>query len=457
MEVVFKVPSDFDLPKFYEIAPEDAISLALRLGALAVETMYNSIADEVRQECNSEVVAKLEKKHMKREEDLEREKRVIEETLKHAQAKLMLDDQLKTTLRQQVQDETRNFYRELLDEKDKQIHQLREQLHTEMRSLNDRFSTMKDSVSRQLGSQEKGKVGEVSMEELIKKAFGGVKGFDLQSVGKEAQRGDHLMIYNTLNVLWEIKNYSRMVNKDEVEKLHRDMRSNPDIRLAFMVSLQSGIVGHNKSGDIDLEVLEDGRFIVYLCNLYRHEDVVLYLQTMRPILELLESQKDAKVQNESETLSKLRYKAKIVHHLLLNHKTTLLGIHNALVNQKKKTDQMNAELLASIKQAESECTNSIRELLSESTEEGSAEPGLNPEIYTKIVPLDLTDKEKKLVDWLQKYCEEDSDAEIESKVFLEKIKGVFKSDKELREAREILQESVWPKQGKKIRGFRLKD
>lgn len=456
MEVVFKVPSDFDVPKFYEIAPEDAISLALRLGALAVETMYNTIADEVRQECNSEVVAKLEKKHLRREEEIEREKRVVEETLKHAQAKLMLDDQLKQSLRQQVQEETRNFYRELLDEKDKQIHQLRDQLHTDMRSLNERFITMKESVTRQYGSQEKGKQGESSMEDIIKKSFGSAQGFDLQTVAKEAQRGDHLMIYNSLKVLWEVKNYTRMVNKDEVEKLHRDMRSNPDIRLAFMVSLQTGIVGHNKAGDIDLEVLEDGRFIIYICHLFKHDDVVLYLQTMRPFLEMLESHKETKSHDESEEISKLRYKAKIVHHLLLTHKTTLLGIHNALVNQKKKTDQMNAELLASIKQAESECTNSMRELLSDSVEENSMEAGLNPELYTKVILLDLNEKEKKLVNWLQKNCEEDSDAEIESKVFLEKIKGVFKSEKELREAREILQESVWPKQGKKIRGFRLK-
>lgn len=457
MEITFKVPSHFEVPKFYEIAPEDAISLALRLGAQAVEIMYNSIAEEVRQECNSEVVEKVERKHLKREEELIREKQVIEETLKHAQAKLMLDDQLKISLRQQVQEETRNFYRELLDEKDKQITQLREHLNMDIRSLSERFTTMKESVSRQLGSQEKGKVGEVAMEELIKKAFGSSKGFDLQPVAKEAQRGDHLMIYNSLKVLWEIKNYTRMVNKDEVEKLHRDMRSNPDVRLAFMVSLQAGIVGHNKAGDIDLEILEDGRMILYLSNFYKHDDIVLYMQTLRPLLDLLESQAETKSHDESETVSKLRYKAKIVHHLLLTHKTTLLNIHNALVNQKKKTDQMNAELLATIKQAESECMNSMRELLSESTEENSVEPELNPEIYTKIVPADLSEKERKLVDWLQKNCLEDPESEIDSKTFQEKMKSLFKSEKDLSDAREILQQSVWKKGGKKVRGFRFRD
>jgi hypothetical protein len=80
---------------------------------------------------------------------------------------------------------------------------------------------------------------------------------------------------------------------------------------------------------------------------------------------------------------------------------------------------------------------------------------LNSELYTKQNLLDCTEKEKKLVLWFQQHCVENSKAELETKELQEKLKEAGFKEKELTEARKILQETVWPKGGKKIKGFKF--
>ena len=447
--VSFSVPGTFVFPYFYRQATPEQTAHALQLGAKVYEFMYESIVEETRRECNTEIVEDLENKFAK-------EKKILEERLEALKGRLRDDDQLQQSMRDQMKQQMEDMYKHLLTEKDRQIHRLEEQVGQEMRGLQDKFQSMKDSVSRQLGSQEKGKAGEVAMEELIKKSFGAAEGFDLQSTGKEAQRGDHIMTYKSLKAMWEIKNYTRMVNKDEVEKLHRDMRSNPDVGIAFMVSLYAGIVGHNKAGDIDVEVLEDGRMIFYLTNFYKREDPLLYLQALRPFLDLVETKPTQGGLLESEEISKLESKMKVVHYLLMTHQKTLHSLYNSLIQQKKKTDQMNTELLALIRQAEMECTNSIKELLHETEHEGEdTEATLNPELFTKTALVDLTSTQKKFVQWFKDNCTEQAGSEIESKKFQDAYKSVFKTEKEIKEIRELFQETVWPKGGKKIRGICL--
>ena len=449
-EISIQVPLKFQLPSFYEEQTPERIALALRLGAQAVENLFNSISQQIREENNSQIVDQLEKKHIKRQEQLERE-------LEHLRGKFSLDESLKKDMRREVMDEAKSIYREVLEEKDRRIHHLQEQLTSDVKSLHDKFQTVRDGLNRQLGSQEKGKAGEVSMEDLIKKAYGTSQNFDILSVGREAQMGDHIMLYKSMKIMWEIKNYTRNVTKEEVEKLHRDMRSNPDIHLAIMVALQASIVGHGKAGDIDLEILEDGRMILYVNHLYRRDDPVLYLQTLRPILEIQESRKEAKPQQSSEEAETLKFKVKLVHQILLNHQKTLTSLHNGIVQQRKKTDQMNSELLALIRKAESDCKDTIHELLTnEERLEESPTDSMNPELFSKTSFFELNPNQKKFVTWLQENCVEDVEGEIETKKFLEALKPTLKTEKELKEAREVLQESVWPKGGKKLRGFRLK-
>jgi hypothetical protein len=458
-EIVLRVPLQFVLPDFYEKANQEKTSLALRMGALAVQTLFSSIAEEVREECNSDLVTQLEKKHLKKQEVLEKDKRLLEETMNHLQARLGTDEQLKGDWQRQIREESRSLYKELLAEKDKQITQLaqfRDQLTGEMRTLQEKMQQVTAAAARQLGSQEKGKAGEVSMEEIIKKAYGSASDFELTMKGREAQSGDYHMEYNKSRFLWEVKNYTRMVNKDEVEKLHRDMRANPDAKLGIMVSLHSGVTGHTKSGDIDLEYLEDGRSILYLSNLYKREDPVFYLQTLRPYFDSMEQKKEVKESLDSEEIVKLKSRANVVQHLLRSHTQTLQGLHNSIVQQKRRSDTVYAEQIAFIQQANGECKNTLKNLVSDDMAESPLETSLNPTIYKIQNLVEMSEPQQKFVKWIQENCEEDLSHEMEAKLFQEKFKHLFKSERELKGARDILQESVWKSGGKKVKGLRIK-
>ena len=104
IQVSLRVPATFTLPKFYHTESPDKTSLALRLGAIAAQAAEETI----REECNSDLVTQLEKKHLTTRDRLEREKRGLEESLTHLQSKLSIDESLKSDLRKQIQDECRN-------------------------------------------------------------------------------------------------------------------------------------------------------------------------------------------------------------------------------------------------------------------------------------------------------------------------------------------------------------
>ena len=197
--------------------------------------------------------------------------------------------------------------------------------------------------------------------------------------------------------------------------------------------------------------------MVYITNLFRRDDPILYIQSLRPILDISESRKDKKIIPSTEEAEALRFKVKVVHHILLKHQKTLASLHNSVVQQKKKMDQMNSEFMALLREAESECKNSLQELLSnEDDASESALDMLNPELFTKSTIVELTKNQKIFLSWLRETCEEDLDGEIESKKFLEALKPTLRTEKEIKEARDLLQDTVWPKGGKKIKGFRMK-
>ena len=84
----------------------------------------------------------------------------------------------------------------------------------------------------------------------------------MEEVGKEGHQGDLRMTWKNHRIMWEVKNYTRNVETKEVTKFLRDMSECKDVSLGVMVSLNSGIAGHTKAGNIDLEELQDGRICI---------------------------------------------------------------------------------------------------------------------------------------------------------------------------------------------------
>jgi hypothetical protein len=230
------------------------------------------------------------------------------------------------------------------------------------RSLIEGFQSFKESfVKVSSGSKKKGEQGEMVFQDIIQRAFGSVscsEYFDIESVGKEGHQGDLRMIWKGHKILLEVKNYERSVDDKEVKKFLRDMEEGSDVSLGIMVSLTSGIVGHTKTGGVDIVELRDGRFCLYLTNFLSHLEPVLFLQGLKPFMETFLAVKEKQSGKEKDTsiseaqIERFEVQRSILLKLLQNHLESTRKFKNTIQNAKKKQEQMWLEI--GVEQRESE-------------------------------------------------------------------------------------------------------
>jgi hypothetical protein len=321
-----------------------------------------------------------------------------------------------------------------------------------------RFEVLHTSLTKTLSSsKEKGELGEGIVEDLIKKAYD----CDVMLVSKDSQTADIRMTRDKGAYFWEVKNYSRMVNKEEVEKFKRDMRLHPDVRGGFLVSLNQGIVGKTRAGNIDIEFLDDGRFIVYISHLMKQHDVVFYLQTLRPLLDAVE-QVTKTVSEDSDIVRSLEQKAYLISTLLKSHEQTIVKHRNSLAGHKKRIDAMFSEFLAFLVESEAQTTNLLKIALGSSQEQKdvaqSLETVLPLQIFSKAKLVDYNEKDQKYIYWLLSATVLNEDKEITINDLVEKAKGEGFGEKYVRGSREnCFQDRAWAKGGRVIRGLSWKD
>jgi hypothetical protein len=255
--------------------------------------------------------------------------------------------------------------------------------------------------------------------------------------------------------LWEVKNYTRMVSKEEVEKLKRDLRLHPDVRGGILVSLTQGIVGKTRAGDIDLEFLEDGRFILYLSHLLKKEDVIFYLQTLRPFLECMEKKKH--VVEESDALQTLQQKSTLILTLLRSHEQSIVKHKNSITGHKARIAAMFTEFQAYLSESESQVRNLLRAALGSDDEleliVSDTSSKLPLQVFSKSTLTDFAEKERKFVKWILENCKVNEDEEIQIVDVIVKAKGAGFGEKFIRGTRECFQESVWKKGSQVIYGL----
>lgn len=198
-----------------------------------------------------------------------------------------------------IRQEERERTKEIISDKDAQIHELRQQIRDSSTKLVDSFQNFKLELTRQNAqymsanvnnSSLKGKAAELILAELLTSAYGCVPNgeeFSVNITAKESCSADIHMKWMKSNILWESKNYKEQVNAKEIQKFKRDFDLNKEMTLGVMVSFHSGIVGHSKSGNIDLEYTPDGRMLIYVSNFAEEgTDPLQTLQSLRPFLEV---------------------------------------------------------------------------------------------------------------------------------------------------------------------------
>lgn len=447
-EICLSIPIKCTIPTFYEEAGQQDIALALQLGADAVIHLKGSAMEKIRNETHAESVKHYEGEVAAVKREAAKEKERIEELLRRANQALQNQEQTLQEYRERCQKEARASMLELVAMKDKQIYDLREELARSMDSMGRKFDTLHNSLVKTLSSsKEKGELGEGIMEDLIKKAYD----CDVSIISRGRETADIRMTRAEGAYFWEVKNYTRMVSKEEVEKFKRDLRLHPDVRGGMLVSLNQGIVGKTRAGDIDLEFLEDGRFILYLSHLLKKDDVIFYLQTLRPFLECMEQKKHVVEESDGQQ------KCALILTLLRSHEQSIVKHKNSITGHKARIAAMFTEFQAYLSESESQVKTLLRAAMgSEDEMEGlvaDTTATLPLQIFSKDTVAAYSEKERGFVKWVLETCKLNEDGEVQILELIVKGKRAGFSEKFIRGSREYFQEGAWKKGSQVIRGL----
>lgn len=462
MEVTFHLPSGFDLPDFYNKETPERIALALRLGAESVDYMVKNATDIIREETHEQTAKQLEGKYVVLFEKEKKERRKLEDALEQSKEQLAALEKANATWQKDLRERAESMMAPVLIAKDKEIEDLKEMLRM-IQDLGLKFDKMSDTYTKTSNnSYLKGRAGETQVEELLKLSLD----CEIYPVHKEAYAGDYHMIRGKgkYKYLIDSKDYSRMVNQQEIEKLHRDLRINADVVGAIMISLNSGISGHSRSGDIDIEFNEIGKPIIYIGNLKRRDEIPILFASLRPFFEVVEQSVQIQSKSESSTSEeahRLQQQMALVSNLIRNHLQAMLNMKNVFVNHKRKTDAMYNEQLALLLQQEGTVKNILAIALGNTDQVRNAEQDrempLPSSIFKKAARTDLNESETRFVEWMERVFAFEDGKEVEIKVFLEKAIADGFTEKETRAMREkLFMDDAWAKQGRKIKGLRIK-
>lgn len=151
-------------------------------------------------------------------------------------------------------------------------------------------------------SSRKGKEGEEETEKLLNRLFPKA---EIVKCSSESKRGDFNILLGNMNMMVDVKNYKKNVQKTEIDKFHRDMKENPEYTCGVLLSLESGVC--NKE-DMSLEVcnerpiiyihnfLEDTKKMIYACSIVQmiHSIENLNLKNQEIVDKVTQLQKESK-------------------------------------------------------------------------------------------------------------------------------------------------------------------
>lgn len=444
------VPTDFDVPQVYIDGKPMEVATALKLGAESAGLLKSCARQETHLEALEQATREFNTK-------LKQEKARADEILRAANLRVEALENSVSSQRLQMTKEVRESMQELLNSKEEQIQRLQQTLEKTVDGMGKRVESLQQSITKTFASsKEKGSLGEVVMEGFLKRAYD----CDIQVVGKGSETADIRMTRVAGSYFWEIKNYTRMVSTEEVNKFRRDLRLHPDVRGGILVSLRQGIVGRSRGGDIDLEFLEDGRFVLFISNFMAHDDPVFYLQTLRPFFDTIETMAKP-VKEEMEAVRALEQKAALMTNLLRSHALSITKHKNSLVGHKKRTDAMFAEFSAYILESESQLQTVLRVAMGGEADTATVladtETQLESSVFAKQRLTELTEeKQREFVKWLLSVAEVSAGTQIEIKDIIEKARKEGYTEKWVRAVREdIFQDTAWSKGSRYMLGLRF--
>jgi hypothetical protein len=172
------------------------------------------------------------------------------------------------------------------------IAELEERLERYRREYDERIAAL---TLRAENSTIKGQDGETFMLSQLTLMF---PHWEIDDTHTEPGRGDFLLRHGETCIMVENKNYSKNVQKSEVDKFYRDIDNpaNKDIHCAMMVSMTTGICC---KGDFEFE-MRNGKPIIFL---HKVKDNMNSIMLAVKFLELILKQADSLNLKDAEVLS----------------------------------------------------------------------------------------------------------------------------------------------------------
>jgi hypothetical protein len=138
--------------------------------------------------------------------------------------------------------------------------------------LNETICKQSEEISKLSGNlskraanvKTKGSDYEEEFGEKLRRSYGLCSGFKIKDtrlgMGHEM---DFSMEMEGHVVMWELKNYTAVVPKAEVEKFLRDLKENPQAKIGVMISRSTDIYGKNQSGHL-LTEFDNDKMMIYI-------------------------------------------------------------------------------------------------------------------------------------------------------------------------------------------------
>ena len=459
MEIKINVPKKFEIPLFYTKESPEKIAHALKLGADAVEQLYTNVSSIIRQETHEDTIKEVQGEYDIKYVKLQKEKIKLEEIIKLKNDQVSQLELSNAEWQKNLQQRSEQLSAPILKAKDSEIENLRAQLRIimEVGTKVDRLSETLNKTNN--NSSLKGKRGEFMVEELLKRTLD----CEVQPRNKEAYSGDIHIIRgkDKHKYLVDSKDYTRPISQLEIDKLHRDLRQNADAIGGIMISLNSGIAGHVRSGDLDIEFNELGKPILYIGNLMRKDEIDMFFISLRPFFEVMEKLVEQK--GKLSTTAKeeiLQQRSTMVSSLIRAHLKSMAEMRNMFSNNKKKIDSIYTEQMAMVHQLEAQIKGLLTISLGDEDQLRKAEQDMDQPlpgfIFKKAIRSEMDEKEQKFMLWMEKNFRFNESEEFEVKLFIEKAGVGGFSEKETRAMRErIFTEDAWKSGARKIRGVTL--
>jgi hypothetical protein len=189
--------------------------------------------------------------------------------------------------------------REAIVERDVQIKTMeltkRDEVAREIAEMRDRTSAIigekerslesyRQTFERGLGSlrlttSAKGDAGERMFSQFAEQAFADFEGFSIENKSCIGGQGDYHMFFKDFNVLADAKLYTNKVGAQQRTKIIGDLKRNPHIRFAWLVSMNTKIDRWDR-GPVMFEPIEGNRYICHINELAEQSNPVAFLKSV---------------------------------------------------------------------------------------------------------------------------------------------------------------------------------